>query len=204
VIIAASASWYLSLSSATQRPAGTRGASVSRRAAVPARTFDGPAVDLRWTWHRCWREVRYRGHLRITAEGWRSRESGPGAGFSGGGRFAWSEEPGSLNWLAGRQQNGGSCLWGDRPHTPILLYELQRRDQSLASRGIVPRLYVLDLRERYLLPGWRQALSRATRVEPPRNRFAPPWRRPGRQARRLVSSWRRAAAPISSRHRKGP
>jgi hypothetical protein len=31
------------------RPAGPRGASVSRRAAVPARTFDGPAADLRWT-----------------------------------------------------------------------------------------------------------------------------------------------------------
>jgi hypothetical protein len=24
----------------------------------------------------------------------------PGLGFSGGGRFAWSEEPGSLSWLA--------------------------------------------------------------------------------------------------------
>jgi hypothetical protein len=37
------------------RPRGPRGASVSRPATVPAWTFDGPAVDLACTWHRCWR-----------------------------------------------------------------------------------------------------------------------------------------------------
>lgn len=64
------------------------------------------------TWRGCWREARHRGHLRITGEDRRCRGPGPGTGFSGGGRLAWSEEPEALNWLGRRGNASASCRSG--------------------------------------------------------------------------------------------
>jgi hypothetical protein len=55
--------------------------------------------------------------------------------------------------------DGGFQSKGDGPRIPTMPYELQRQDQSLASKGVVPRLYALDLREHYLPSGRRRAPS---------------------------------------------
>jgi hypothetical protein len=71
-------------------------------------------MDLRWTWH-------VPGDLaRMLAGGQASgslahygcRGPGPGTGFSGGGRLAWSEEPEALNWLGRRGNASASCRSG--------------------------------------------------------------------------------------------
>jgi hypothetical protein len=64
-MITASPGCYLPLSSVTQRPPG-RPARCIRRAAVSARTFDGPAVDLRWTWHVPGTEAGGRSDIKVT------------------------------------------------------------------------------------------------------------------------------------------
>jgi hypothetical protein len=78
---------------------GPRGASASRRAAVPARTFDGPAVDPGWTWHRCWREPDIEATVHYGQKA--CDPENPAPGLSSRRRSLCLErEPGSLNRLA--------------------------------------------------------------------------------------------------------
>jgi hypothetical protein len=104
------------------------GRAVHPLAAAP-RCLRGPLTDLPSTWHVPGTDAGGRSDIEVTCalrpKTGDPENPAPGLG-SRGGRFAWSEEPGSLNWLAG-SVNGGSCRRGDRPRTPTLLYKLRRR-----------------------------------------------------------------------------
>ncbi len=63
------------------------------------------------------RPARTQGHLQA-----RARQT-PGRG---------NDQPGAIRRAHGAIWGYGSCPRGDRPHTPTLLYELQRRDRSRA------------------------------------------------------------------------
>jgi hypothetical protein len=61
-MITASPGWYLSLSSAAQRPAGQPARCIRQPARRDAcadlsRTCRRPAADLACTWRRCWQEI---------------------------------------------------------------------------------------------------------------------------------------------------
>jgi hypothetical protein len=49
----------------------------------------------------------------------------------------------AANIRTGSSVGNPLCPRGDRPHYPTLLYELQRRDKSLASRYPLPEPYAL-------------------------------------------------------------
>jgi hypothetical protein len=118
----ASPGCYLSLSSAAQRPAGR-----------PARTFDGPAADLRWT-RQVLAPMLVGGQISRPPAHYGQGLAIPRTRPRDWGSRAAAALPGakSRDHSAGWQRKWGSCRRGDRPRTPILLYVLQRRDQSLA------------------------------------------------------------------------